>query len=496
MKKDVLKSETDVLLIGAGIMSATLGIMLKELNPALSITVLERMDSAATESSDAWNNAGTGHSAFCELNYTPQQADGSINISKALNIACSFEESKQFWAYLVKNNLIALPDTFIQQVPHMSFVKGEKDVAFLKKRYESLKSSPLFKDMLYSEDHEQLEAWMPLMMKGRDKNEKIAATYMAIGTDVNFGSLTRNIFNKLQSFEDVSLTFNQEVTNIRRSDKGSWRVSTRDVASGKKQYVKAKFVFIGAGGGALPLLLKSGIKESKGYGGFPVSGQWLRCNNPEVIAQHGAKVYGLASVGAPPMSVPHLDTRMINGKKELLYGPFAGFTTKFLKEGSVLDLIKSIRLNNIWPMLAAGYHNLDLTKYLIDQVKLSQKERVDILKDFIPTAEYKDWELEIAGQRVQIIKKDEKKGGKLEFGTEIVSSADGSISALLGASPGASTAVSIMVNLLEKCFTSEFKSEQWQTKLKEMIPSYQRPLKDDEGLLAEMRNYTAEALKL
>jgi malate dehydrogenase (quinone) len=270
----------------------------------------------------------------------------------------------------------------------------------------------------------------------------------------------------------------------------------KNTATGDRRKLQAKFVFIGAGGGSLPLLIKSEIPEGKGFGGFPVSGQWLRCKNREVIEKHNAKVYGKASVGAPPMSVPHLDTRMIEGKKELLFGPYAGFSTKFLKYGSYLDLPLSIKFNNIRPMLSAGIKNIPLTKYLIDQVRQSPEDRLEALKEYLPAAKIEDWELEIAGQRVQVIKKDEKEGGVLEFGTEVVSAADGSIAALLGASPGASTAVSIMLDLLKRCFPEKANTNEWQTKLKQMIPSYGRSLATDAKLCAEVRKRTSEILKL
>jgi len=477
-------------------MSATLGMLIKELEPSTGITIFERLNVAAAESSDAWNNAGTGHSAFCELNYTPEKEDGSIDITKAIKIAESFEVSKQFWAYLIQHQILKTPKDFIKCIPHMSFVWGEENVNFLHKRFEKLQQSHLFAGMKYAEDHEQLREWMPLVMEGRNHDEKLAATRMEIGTDVNFGSLTRNLFNYLKEQEKVELHFNQEVRSLDQEEDGKWSVTVKDISTGDKLTVKAKFVFIGAGGGSLPLLLKSGIPEGKGFGGFPVSGQWLKCINPEVIEQHYAKVYGKASVGAPPMSVPHLDTRMINGKKALLFGPYAGFSTKFLKNGSFMDLPLSIKFSNIRPMLSAGFHNIPLTKYLIDQVRQSPEDRLEALKEFLPTAEMKDWELEVAGQRVQVIKKDEEEGGVLEFGTEMVSSADGSIAALLGASPGASTAVSIMLTLIERCFKDRVNDQQWQDKLKEMIPSYGLSLSKDVELAAHLRAWTKEVLAL
>ena len=485
----------DVVLIGAGIMSSTLGVLLKELQPDLSIEIFERLDVAAAESSDAWNNAGTGHSAFCELNYTPEKPDGSVDTTKAIAIAESFEVSKQFWSFLVKSKLIDNPETFIKSIPHMSFVWGEDNVKFLKTRYNKLQDCNLFKEMMYSEDPAQLADWMPAVMEGRSGDEALAATRMELGTDVNFGSLTRMMFNYLQKSATINLHFGHEVRKLKQAN-GLWEIKVKNETTGEKRLVKAKFVFIGAGGGSLPLLEKSNIPEGKGFGGFPVSGQWLKCINPEVIEQHNAKVYGKASVGAPPMSVPHLDTRMIDGKKALLFGPYAGFSTRFLKHGSLLDLPLSIKVNNIRPMISAGLDNLQLTKYLIDQVRQSPEDRLKALREYLPTARIEDWELETAGQRVQVIKKDEKHGGILEFGTEVVTAADGSIAALLGASPGASTAVSIMITLMERCFPEYMNKPEWQQKLKEMIPSYGLSLSENASLTETIRTETTRVLEL
>lgn len=494
-RKTVVETDADVILIGAGIMSATLGLLLKELEPNLSIEIYERLDIAAAESSDAWNNAGTGHSAFCELNYTPQKADGSVDIKKAVQIAESFEVSKQFWTYLVDKNILSDPNLFIKNIPHLSFVWGKDNVSFLKTRFNALQQCNLFEDMQYSEDADTIKEWAPLVMEGRANDEEVAATKMEMGTDVNFGSLTREMFSYLSKQAHVKLHFHHEIRELDKKD-GNWEVKVKNLETGKKRKRVAKFVFIGAGGGSLPLLEKSDIPEGKGFGGFPVSGQWLKCTNEAVIARHHAKVYGKAAVGAPPMSVPHLDTRMINGRQALLFGPYAGFSTKFLKNGSFLDLPLSIKFNNIRPMISAGLHNLDLTKYLIEQVRQSPEDRFEALKEYLPTAEIKDWELETAGQRVQVIKKDEKEGGILEFGTEVVSAADGSIAALLGASPGASTAVSIMLDLLDRCFKTKLQTAEWQTKIRTMIPTYGEKLAENDALCAETRERTSAVLKL
>lgn len=495
---DTLRNEPDVILIGAGIMSATLGMFLKELMPEIKIAIYERLDVAAAESSDAWNNAGTGHSAYCELNYTPELPDGSIDTAKAVKIAESFEESKQFWTYLVHKNRITNPEDFVNSVPHMSFVWGKENVAFLKKRYEALQQYPIFRGMQYTENHETIRQWMPLVMEGRDSNEPIAATSMKIGTDVNFGELTRDMFDWLGQQPGVDMFFGHEVRAMRRSRSGNgkWKLKIKDLDTREKKRIYTKFVFIGAGGGSLHLLDESDIPEGDGFGGFPVSGQWLKCINEEVIQQHDAKVYGKASVGAPPMSVPHIDSRMINGKKELLFGPYAGFSTKFLKEGSYFDLPLSLSADNILPMLQAGYHNLPLTKYLIEQVVQSHDDRMEALRNYLPTAKAEDWKLETAGQRVQIIKKDPEQGGKLEFGTEVITSADGTLAALLGASPGASTAVSIMLDVLRRCYPDKMQTEEWQQKLCEMIPSYGQHINNNTELLKQARYRAAEVLKL
>ncbi|PAW94052.1 malate:quinone oxidoreductase [Mucilaginibacter sp. MD40] len=490
------QTTVDVVLVGAGIMSATLGVMLKQLDPNLKIEIFERLDTVSAESSDAMNNAGTGHSAFCELNYTPELKDGTVEIKKAIKIAEQFEISKEFWAFLVEKGYVESPESFIRKVPHMSFVWGQDNVEYLKKRQQALVKHHFFKGMEYAEDQQQLQKWIPLVMDGRDPNQKVAATHMDIGTDVNFGALTRSLISKLQLKPGVNLSLNHEVADIRRNKDNTWKIKVEDRTSGNRRTLNAKFVFVGAGGGALLLLQKTGIPESKGFGGFPVSGQWLVCNNPAIVEQHAAKVYGKASVGSPPMSVPHLDTRMIDGKKSLLFGPYAGFSTRFLKKGSLLDLFKSIKFNNILPLLAVGRDNMALTKYLIVQVLQSPADRLKALQEYFPEAKKEDWDLDIAGQRVQIIKKDPKRTGVLEFGTEVVTSADGSISALLGASPGASTSVPIMLDLISRCFKQPMQTSQWQQKLKEMIPSYGQSLVNDEVLANATRERTSTVLGL
>lgn len=486
----------DVLLVGGGVMSTTLGMMLTQLDPSLKIIMVERLDHVAHESTDGWNNAGTGHAGYCELNYTPQNEDGSVEIDRALAINAAFESSLQLWSYLVSNNSLPNPSQFINPVPHQSFVWGEENVAFLKKRHEMLSAHHLFKDMEYTEDHDVLRQWMPLVMKDRDASQKVAGTRVSYGSDVDFGSLTRNMVDNLLTLPNFELLLSNSVDKLKQRDNGRWAVRLKEKHTKIVRTIDAKFVFLGAGGGALPLLQKSGIPERKGYGGFPVSGQWLVCKKPEIVNQHSSKVYGKAAIGAPPMSVPHLDTRIINGEPALLFGPYAGFTTKFLKKGSKLDLFGSVKGNNLGPMMSVGMNNMDLTKYLIGEVFQSQGERVEALRNFYPEAKDSDWTLAKAGQRVQIIKKDESGKGKLEFGTELVSSADGSLAALLGASPGASTAVNAMVDVIEKCFKDEIATPAWQAKMKEMIPSYGQSLVDDAELLSKVRQQTLSVLGL
>ncbi len=475
-------------------MSATLGTLLKKLDPSLSIKIFERLDAAAAESSDAWNNAGTGHSAFCELNYTPQAEDGTIDLSKALRIAEQFEQSKQLWASLVTSGDLPDAKEFIRKVPHIAFVSGADNVQFLQSRFEQLVQSPLFEGMQFSTDHAELADWAPLIMQGRSASEAVAATRMGIGNDVNFGKLTRALLKSLGEQAGVESFFGAEVRDFRHKEDGVWRIKIRDLDSGDDQIVRSRFVFIGAGGGALELLDASGIEEGEGYGGFPVSGQFLRCTNDAVIAQHEAKVYGKAAIGAPPMSVPHLDTRWIDGKRQLLFGPYAGFSTKFLKQGSYLDLLRSLDIDNILPVLYAGAANLDLTQYLIGQVMLDKEERMDMLRVYFPDANDDDWDAHIAGQRVQIIKRDKDKGGRLQFGTEIVTGKNGSIAALLGASPGASTAVAIMLGLIERCFPEQVASADWQAKLKQLFPSYNESMADNAPLCARVRAQSLETL--
>lgn len=487
--------KVDVLLIGGGIMSATLGVWLNELEPTWSIRMLERLDKVAMESSNGWNNAGTGHSALAELNYTPEKK-GKIEIAKAVEINEAFQVTRQFLAWQVKNGVLKDPKTFINYTPHMSFVWGDDNIAYLKKRYEALQASPLFAGMEFSTDPEQLKKWVPLMMEGRDPNQKVATTWSPLGTDVEWGEVPRQYVAHLQAQKTFRLDVSTEVQGITKNADGSWRVTARNVKDGSRRSVDAKFVFIGAGGGALHLLQASGIPEGEDYAGFPVGGSFLINENPDVATLHLAKAYGKASVGSPPMSVPHLDTRVLGGKRVLLFGPFATFSTKFLKEGSYLDLLTSTTTSNVWPMMRVGIDEYPLVEYLAGQLMLSDDDRMAALREYFPNAKKGEWRLWQAGQRVQIIKRDKDKGGVLKLGTEIVNAKDGTIAALLGASPGASTAAPIMLDVLQKVFAQKVATPEWQAKIRQIVPSFGGKLNDDPEKVAQEWAYTSGQLQL
>ncbi|WP_264050460.1 malate dehydrogenase (quinone) [Methylobacterium flocculans] len=488
--------KVDVLLIGGGIMSATLGVWLRELEPDWSLEMVERLDGVALESSNGWNNAGTGHSALAELNYTPEDSKGNVRIDQAIKINEAFQITRQFLAWQVQKGVLKNPRSFINSTPHMSFVWGDDNITFLKKRFEALKASPLFAGMEFSTDPEKLKQWVPLMMEGRDPKQTIAATWTPVGTDVEWGEITRQYVAALQAQPKFDLRVSTEVEGFARNQDGTWRVTSKNLKDGSRQTVDAKFVFIGAGGGALHLLQASGIPEGNDYGGFPVGGSFLVNDNPDVATRHLAKAYGKASVGSPPMSVPHLDTRVLGGKRVILFGPFATFSTKFLKEGSYFDLLTSTTLSNAWPMVRVGVDQYPLIEYLAGQVMLSDEDRYQALREYFPNAKKDEWRLVQAGQRVQIIKRDPEKGGVLKLGTEIVSAKDGSIAALLGASPGASTAAPIMLNVLEKVFPQRVATPEWQTKIRQIVPSYGTKLNDDAGKAHQELVYTSEHLQL
>lgn len=474
-------------------MSATLGALIRLVEPGWSITLVERLDAAAAESSDPWNNAGTGHSALCELNYTPQHPDGTIDIAKAVNVNEQFQVTRQFWAYAVENGILTDARSFLNQVPHVSFVQGADNVDYLRRRRETLVRNPLFASMEFIDDADEFGRRLPLMAAGRDFSDPVGLNWSEAGTDVDFGALSRQLLS-FGSTRGMNTLFGHEVRDLDQQSDGSWNVKILNRRTGEKSTLASKFVFVGAGGGALPLLQKAGISEAKGFGGFPVSGQWLRTDKSDLTGRHHAKVYGLPPLGAPPMSVPHLDTRVITGKDWLLFGPFAGWSPKFLKTGKVTDLPLSVKPNNLLSMVGVGLTELSLLKYLIGELLQSYGDRVDTLRKFAPTAQGNEWELDIAGQRVQVIRRDAKKLGVLEFGTTVLAAADGSIAGLLGASPGASTAVPAMLEVLQRCFPAQYPS--WEPNLKEMVPSLGSKLSDEPGLFTEVWEHGTRVLGL
>jgi malate dehydrogenase (quinone) len=489
------KSEatTDVVLVGAGIMSATLSALLRLVEPNWSITLVERLDAAAAESSDPWNNAGTGHSALCELNYTPQKPDGTIDVAKAITINEQFQVTRQFWTYAAENGVLTDVASFLNPVPHVSFVEGAKNVDYLKRRYETLVRNPLFASMEFIDSADEFARRLPLMAQGRDFSEPVGLNWTEGGTDVDFGALSRQLL-AFGTSQGMDTLFGHEVRDLTQNSDKTWTIKIVNRRTGEKRSLRSRFVFVGAGGGALPLLQKAGIKEVKGFGGFPVSGMWLRTDKPELTSRHHAKVYGMAPTGAPPMSVPHLDTRVITGKDWLLFGPFAGWSPKFLKTGKVTDLPLSVKPDNLLSMVGVGLTELSLLKYLIGELLQSFGNRVDTLRQFAPSAQGNDWEIDVAGQRVQVIRRDAKKLGVLEFGTTVLAAADGSIAGLLGASPGASTAVPAMIDVLQRCFPDDYPG--WQPKLKEMVPSLGSKLSEEPRLFAEVWEHGTKVLGL
>lgn len=488
-----VRESFDVVLVGGGVMSATLGTLLHELEPTWRIAIVERLSEPGLESSNAWNNAGTGHSALCELNYTPELPDGSIAIEGAVKVNEQFQISRQFWSWLVDQDIVPEPTAFIHRTPHMSMVWGEENVDFLRKRFQALRDHPLFVGMEYSEDAVEIATWAPLVIDGRHKGQPIAATRFVSGSDIDFGSLTRILVDRLVR-DGATLLTEHRVSRLRRAPNGGWNLVVRSEIGETPRDLQADFVFVGAGGMALNILQKARIPEIRGYGGFPVSGVWLRCDNPEVVTHHRAKVYGKPSVGAPPMSVPHLDTRIVDGSASLLFGPYAGFTPKFLKNGSWSDFFGSLRWHNIIPMLAVAVGNIPLVSYLIGELLASRGKKFQTLWDFYPLADPDDWYEQTAGQRVQVIKPDKAKGGVLQFGTEVVASADGTIAGLLGASPGASTAAAIMLEVIERCFPDRL--ERWRPALTSMVPSYGTRLSADPDFAYRSLSHTASVLRL
>jgi malate dehydrogenase (quinone) len=486
-------AKTDVVLVGAGIMSATLGALLRPLEPGWSITLVERLDGAAAESSDPWNNAGTGHSALCELNYTPETPGGSIDVTKAVRVNEQFQVTRQFWAYAMESGILTDVRSFLNPIPHASFVQGADRVDYLRRRRRALATNPLFARTELVLDADEFARRLPFMAANRDFSEPIGLNWAADGTDVDFGALSKQLIGFCVRSGTTAL-FGYEVRNLSRQSDGTWMLALHNRRTGEKRRLNARFVFLGAGGNALPLLQKSGIKEAKGFGGFPIGGQFLRSSNPTVAAAHRAKVYAAPAPGAPPLGALHLDLRFVNGKSWLVFGPYAGWSPKFLKHGNISDLPRSIKPGNLLSMLGVGVTETTLVNYLIGQLRLSRTDRINALRTFAPSAVDSDWETTVAGQRVQVIRRDKRRGGVLEFDTTVVSAADGSIAGLLGASPGASTAVSAMLDVLQRCFPGRYQS--WLPTLKEMVPSLGAQLSREPALFDEVWSWTTRVLQL
>lgn len=488
----------DVVLIGSGVMSSNLGALLKRLQPDLSIQVYEVTEELAQESSHGWNNAGTGHAGICELSYTPKrEADGSVDVTKVIEIFEQFEQSKLFWSYAVASGMVDQPKEFITPVQHLSFVHGQEQVDFLKARHAGMSAHHFFAPLEYSTDRETIGSWAPLLTEGRPSGP-IAATKMDTGTDVNFGAISRKLLGWLGKQDGCGIASGHRVTDLQKTDNG-WLLTVKNLATGATFQNNAKFVFVGAGGGSLPLLQKSGIAEAKGLGGFPIGGQWLVCDNPEIVARHQAKVYGQALDAAPTMAVPHLDTRILDGKKTLLFGPFAAWTTKFLhQQGSYLDLPLSVKPDNLATLIKIGIHNLDLVKYLVQQGTQSMADRMKVLHVFYPDAKPEDWKLIDAGIRVQAIKKTDGEAGIVHYGTEVITDQDRSISALLGASPGASVCVNIVLEVIKTCFPQLLDTPQGLARIREMIPTFgiDTKLPENEAIYRQHSQQANQTLQL
>ena len=479
----------DVVVIGGGVMSATLGAMIAKLQPDWSVVMYERLGEIAGESSNPWNNAGTGHSGFCELNYMPDTGDSA----KAEDISRQFHLSRQFWASLVEEGDLTDPSEFIHPTPHMDVVFGEDGVAYLRARFATLRSAPLFSAMQYTEDPDIIASWAPLLMNGRDRREPIAATRYEAGTDVDFGALTQALVHAMTR-RGAQVRLRHEVTSLSRGADGIWMVGGRERISGHRFSVRSRFVFVGAGGYALKLLQKARIPEVSGYGAVPFGAQFLRTDKPEVVNQHRAKVYSQAAIGAPPMSVPHLDTRVVDGRPSLMFGPYATFSTRLLKHGRLIDLFTTIRLRNSAVLLAAAIQNLSLLRYLIGQLLATRRQKFAQLQRFYPDADPADWYLVQAGQRAQLVKPHPRKIGKLTFGTELVTGADGTIAGLLGASPGASTAPGIMADLLARCFPDQ--QTLWQPVLHKLMPGLETRIDADQHTVDANLDRTGHILGL
>ena len=295
----------DAVLVGAGIMSSTLALLISEVLPDIKFLIIEKLNAPGSESTGAFNNAGTGHAANCELNYTPLDEKGNLKIDKALSINRSFETSMSLWASLYEAGKIDIKK-FLKFIPHISFVSGQDNISFLKKRFQKMTENPEFIDMEFSTSFDEISSWAPLITKDRNPSTQIAATRIGRGTDINFEALTKEYLSLVSLNKNVEIRYKTELVDLKKIDKKQWELEIS--SEGRKTSIRTGYVFLGAGGKTINYLQKSKIPEAKSYGGFPVSGKWLICEKKDLTEKHNSKVYGKADIGSPPMSVPHLDT--------------------------------------------------------------------------------------------------------------------------------------------------------------------------------------------
>ncbi|KZX75231.1 malate:quinone oxidoreductase [Oleiphilus sp. HI0009] len=452
----------DVVIIGAGIMGVTFAHIAKTVDPKLNITILERLDQAAGSNSSVFNNAGTGHEANCELNYTPVDEE-VISVEKALDIHAQFNVAKQYWANLVKNGIIKDPESFIHPTKHCTLV-NEDSINLLHMRYKEMASHHFFDEMKLSEDFDEIQSWIPLTMEGRSRHQKMAATRVDHGTDVNFESITKQLAQHMENEQSADIQYNTHVKRVHKSPSGSWLIECEQ--NGVAKQVRADKLFVGAGGGAFPILKASHLPAGRRFSGFPVGGRFLAAEIDKEVAQsYGAKTYGKAAVGAPPMSVPHLDLRVADGKYYLLFGPFATFSPILEKGRGIVEFIRMVHLHDIPNLLNVAREHFPLVTYLFKETFKGESAMLKTLDEFAPGLSNKfNWKVVQAGQRVQIIK-----DGDLQMGTEIVTSEDLSYGTLLGASPGASVSPEVMLRCVKTLFPKIVKKEAAQERLKTLF---------------------------
>lgn len=490
------RDASDVAIVGGGIMSATLAVMLKEVAPELSVRVLEADTELAREASDGWNNAGTGHAGLCEISYTPSRGtDGRVGIDRAVEVCEQFEHSKQFWAHAVTSGIVERADAFVRPVPHICFVEGAQDVSFLQARHAALSGHHFFRTQRLTSDPEEIRAWAPLVMEGR-RPGPVAATWSGGGTEVDYGTLARRLLGWLARQDGCSVETGCHVQAIRR-DHAGWRLAIDRGSAGDASEQRARFVFVGAGGGTLRLLQSAGLPEAAGMACFPIGGQWLICDDPAIVGRHAAKVYGTTPPSSPALGAGHLDIRWFDGRPHLLFGPFASWTTRFLtRTGRWTDLPRSLRAGNLVTLLQVAARNQSLVRYLIAEGLQGMGRRMAALRRFYPAARPEDWRLVQAGIRVQTIHAADR--GRISFSTQVFSSTDRSLAALLGASPGASVAADIALETIRSCLPDLLVSPDAQERMRRMIPTYAESLREPSaaGLFARESRRAEEILGL